>query len=138
MCPPPQYLTIRKWKPFKLVHCCFLSDSVSTHTYLMVEQSSQKTSFFNEQCSGKDQRTFVRMSSRKSPTSSDKTVLDDTLTVDDVNWLTKHVLAELFQNQKPENEKRDKKKSKGGAVKAGVIRHTSSPNRPLAYYHIRK
>ena len=78
------------------------------------------------------------MSSRKSPTSSGKTVLDDTLTVDDVNWLTKHVLAELFQNQNPENEKQDKKKSKGGAVKAGVIRHTSSPNQPLAYYYIRK
>ena len=78
------------------------------------------------------------MSSRKSPTSSGKTVLDDTMTVDDVDWLTKYVLAELFQNQKPENQKQDKKKSLEGAVKAGVIRHTSSPNRPLAYYHIRK
>ena len=105
----------------------------------MVEQSSQKTSFFNEQCSGEDQRTFVKMSSRKSPTSSCKTVLDDTMTtVDDVDWLTKYVLAELFQNQNPENQKQDKKMSLEGAVKAGVIRHTSSPNRPLAYYHIRK
>ena len=78
------------------------------------------------------------MSTSKSPSSSGKTVLDDPLTVDDVDWLTKHLLAELSQDQKPENQKQVKEKSRGGAVKAGVIRHTSYPNQPLAFYYIRK
>ena len=78
------------------------------------------------------------MSSCKSPSSSGKTVLDDPLTVDDVDWLTKHLLAELSQDQKQENQKQVKEKSRMAGVKAGVIRHTSSPNQPLAFYYIRK
>ena len=76
------------------------------------------------------------MSTSKSPSSSGKTVLDDPLTVDDVDWLTKHLLAELSQDQKQENQKQVKEKSRVTGVKAGVFRHTSSPDQPLAYYYI--
>ena len=75
-----------------------------------------------------------RMSCRKSPTPS----VNDILAVENVDLLTMHVLAELFQDKNPKAQDSDKQNSRGGAVKAGVIRHTSSPNQPLAFYYIRK
>ena len=74
------------------------------------------------------------MSSRKSPTPS----VNDILTVEDIDCLTKQVLAELNEDQEPEYEEQDKQKSSEGAVKAGVIRHTSFPDQPLAFYYIGK
>ena len=112
------------------------------HRYLIEVQSFQENSFLNAWSSGVDQRGCVsdisEMSSRKITTSPGKTVVNDLLTVEDVDWLTKQVLAELTQDKKAEYKEQEKQRPRGGAVKAGVIRHTSSPNQPLAYYYIRK
>ena len=68
------------------------------------------------------------MSFRKGQTSLDETVADDVLTVEEIDLLTKCLLAELSQDIQGYTGDR--------AVKAGVIRHTSYPSQPLAYYYI--
>ena len=70
-------------------------------------------------------------SSRKYPSSSFN------LTVEEVDRLTTQVLAELSQGQKPDIQEEGKQNG-AGDVRAGVIRHTSKPNQPLAYYYLRK
>ena len=74
-----------------------------------------------------------RMTSQNYKSSLDKAAADDILTVEELDLLTKHLLAELSPDLEPRQDIQDYK----AGVRVGVIRHTSSPNQPLAYYYVR-
>ena len=77
-----------------------------------------------------------RMSFKTYQTPLNKTVADEILTVEEIEWLTKHILEELSQDLKPTQDIQNNTGER--AVKAGVIRHTSYPSQPLAYYYTKK
>ena len=74
-----------------------------------------------------------RTSSSEYQSPLDEIVEEDILTVEEIDWLTKNILAELSQDVKPTQESCTGERP----VKAGVIRHTSLPSQPLAYYYTR-
>ena len=74
----------------------------------------------------------TRMPLKKCQTTSDKTVADD-ITVEEIELMTKHILEEFLQDLKPTKDIQNNSGER--AVIAGVIRHTSYPSQPLAYYY---
>ena len=67
-------------------------------------------------------------------------MVEEALTKKDLEWLAEHFSEELCKQknaEEPKKEKEDEKKSGyySRPVRAGVIRHTSCPYRPLAYYY---
>ena len=76
------------------------------------------------------------MSLKMCETAPDKTVAEDIVTVEEIDLLTNNILEEFLQDLKPT---KDTKNNTGERVViAGVIRHTSYPSQPLAYYYITK
>ena len=76
------------------------------------------------------------MSFNTYKTPLDTSVADGILTVEEIDWLTKCFLEELSQDVKQTQDMQNNTGER--AVKAGVIRHTSHPSQPLAYYYIKK
>ena len=75
------------------------------------------------------------MSFNTYKTPLDTSVADGILTVEEIDWLTKCFLEELSQDVKQTQDMQNNTGER--AVKAGVIRHTSHPGQPLAYYYTR-
>ena len=72
---------------------------------------------------------------KKMPATLDKTVAND-ITVEEIDLMTKHILEEFLQDLKPTKDTQNNTGER--AVIAGVIRHTSYPSQPPAYYYIKK
>ena len=72
-----------------------------------------------------------RTSSSEYQSPLDEIVAEDILTVEEIDRMTENFLAELSQDVKPTQESCTEER----VVKAGVIRHTSLPSQPLAYYY---
>ena len=75
------------------------------------------------------------MSLKMCQTTLDKTVADS-ITVEEIDSLTKQILEEFLQDLKPTKDTQNNTDER--VVMAGVIRHTSYPNQPLAYYYTTK
>ena len=78
----------------------------------------------------------TRMSLKMCQTTLDKTVADDIITVEEIDSLTQHILEEFLQDLNPTKDMHNKIGDR--VVMPGVIRHTSYPSQPLAYYYITK
>ena len=80
------------------------------------------------------------MTSIISDKSSDARTEVTTWTREDLSWLAQYFLAELCSEPKVEDQAGEEQQGRDGGVqgvKPGVIRHTSYPCQPLAYYYIR-
>ena len=72
-----------------------------------------------------------------------KEVGETNLTAEDLDWLSRHFLEELCSKHEVEDTAEKTKimqtaRECNVKVQPGVIRHTSSPCRPLAYYYLRQ
>ena len=82
-------------------------------------------------------KTQSKMTSRKSNKSVSKNVEGVTWTTEDLELF--YNLKEIVGDQKPEDKLQTTTgECEGGVrVRPGVIRHTSYPDNPLAYYYMR-